>query len=286
MGTRISEGSPKGVTVSAELVELNAGGPESAVFCVHAENFRHVAAFLRTDRAMYGLRPINLEQADLRFSIEDLAQIYVNAVTALQTEGPYRLLGYSIGGLIAYEMARLLEARGEEIALLALFDAPHPEFRQHLSPEELATVRRTYLDDRKEKYLKNLRAGRVDRLVLDAGSLVAKRLRPIVWRIGLVLRRLLKLRPLAVSEAVRSDAMWHAYSPQPFAGRVVLFRAEGREAEFADDATMGWRRSASGGVDVQFAQGIHEEMMELPHARHLADRLTPYLEPADGCDAG
>jgi thioesterase domain-containing protein len=265
---------------------MMAGRPKRAIFCVHAENFEHLVSFLGTDRAIYGLRAIDLEHAELRFSIEDLAQIYVNTVTAVQTEGPYRLLGYSIGGLIAYEMARVLEARGEDIALLALFDTPHPEFRQHLSPEELATVRRTYLDDRKEKYLKNLRAGRVDRLVLDACSVLAKKLRPIVWRMAFVLRRLLKLKPLAVSEAVRSDAMWHAYSPKPFAGRVVLFRAEGREAEFADDATMGWRKSASGGVDVQFAQGIHEEMMQLPHARHMADRLMRYLSPADGSDDG
>jgi thioesterase domain-containing protein len=181
-------------------------------------------------------------------------------------------------------MARILQNRGEEIVLLALFDAPHPEFRRHLSPDELAQVRRTHLADRRDKYLNNLRAGRVDRLALDAGKLLTKKLRPIAWKMSLAIRRTLKLKPLAVSEAVRTTAMWNAYSPKPFAGRVVLFRAEGREAEFSDDPTMGWRKSAAGGVDVQFAQGIHETMMELPHARRLAEQVAPYLEPKRGSD--
>jgi thioesterase domain-containing protein len=272
------------MAVGAEIVELKAGAPRPALFCLNAVNFQQVAKYLRTNRPMYGLRAINLEHADLKFSIEDLARIYVSRVKAVQTAGPYLLLGYSIGGLIAYQMGRILEDGGEELALLALFDAPHPEFRQHLSREELATVRRTYLADRKEKYLKNLRAGRIDRLVLDAGSLLAKKLRPIAWRAMLMVRRLLKLEPLAISEAVRNDTMWNAYSPKSFAGRVVLFRAEGRDAEFADDPTMGWRKSAGGGVDVQFARGVHEEMMELPHAQHLAEQVAPYLEPAGGAD--
>jgi thioesterase domain-containing protein len=272
--------------VSAELVVLKDGTPARASFCVHVGNFQRMAEFIRTARSLYGLRPLGLEHADPQFSIEDLARIYVDKVKAVQAAGPYRLLGYSIGGLIAYQMARILEERGDEIALLALFDAPHPEFRQHLSPEELATVRRTYLADRREKYLNNLRSGRVDRLALDAGKLLVKKLRPIAWKAVRGLRQTLKLKPLAVSEAVRSATMWNAYSPKPFAGRVVLFRAEGRDAEFADDPTMGWRKSAVGGVDVQFAQGIHEVMMELPHARHLAEQVGPYLESAYGSDGG
>ena len=42
---------------------------------------------------------------------------------ASAAEGPYRIGGYSFGGLVAYEMAQQLEAQGESVALLALFDA-------------------------------------------------------------------------------------------------------------------------------------------------------------------
>jgi thioesterase domain-containing protein len=49
---------------------------------------------------------------------------YAAAIRAAQPAGPYRLAGWSMGGLVAYEIARQFEEHGEEVALLALLDTP------------------------------------------------------------------------------------------------------------------------------------------------------------------
>jgi thioesterase domain-containing protein len=265
--------------VASDIVLLKSGRKGPPLLCVHAGNFACMAALLNVDHAIYGLTAGNLEQADPDLSIEDLAVTYLEALAKVQPTGPFMLLGYSIGGLIAYEMAGILKQRGEEIALVALFDAPHPKFRQQLSSGELEVVRKTYLADRKRKYLKHVLAGRFDRLIADASRFAWGRLKPVAWKTRTAVRRALRMRPSAGSESMRSAAMWHAYSPRPLPARLILFRAEGREPEFADDPTMGWRKSAAE-VDVQFATGIHEEMMAMPHAQRLAEQVKRYVDTA------
>jgi acetoacetyl-CoA synthetase len=61
--------------------------------------------------------------------IEDMAKFYLDALKQLQPEGPYILIGYSFGGLVALEMAQCLVEDGKNIALLVLIDTyPHPRY--------------------------------------------------------------------------------------------------------------------------------------------------------------
>ena len=60
-------------------------------------------------------------------SIEQMAQTYLDDIRAVQPHGPYLLAGYSGGGVIAFEMARRLEAAGEPIGVLAFIDTFHPQ---------------------------------------------------------------------------------------------------------------------------------------------------------------
>ena len=58
--------------------------------------------------------------------IEEPAE-YLRRIRDVQPEGPYHLAGWSLGGLLAYQVAGLLAAAGERVALLALLDPPAPE---------------------------------------------------------------------------------------------------------------------------------------------------------------
>jgi acetoacetyl-CoA synthetase len=61
--------------------------------------------------------------------VEDMAQLYLDAIRKVQPHGPYFLVGYSFGGLVALEMAQRLSAEGETIAFLGMLDTyPHPRF--------------------------------------------------------------------------------------------------------------------------------------------------------------
>src|SRR4030095_11213475 len=63
--------------------------------------------------------------------IEDLAAYFVGDLRAFQPEGPYLIGGYCLGGMVAFEMARQLQAQGQEVALLALFEATCPTAYRH-----------------------------------------------------------------------------------------------------------------------------------------------------------
>src|SRR6185436_16427227 len=86
---------------------------------------------------VYGLPSPERPEADLRA----LAALHLEAVRQAQPAGPYRLLGWSMGGVVAYEMACQLAAAGEEVELLAVVDSPSPLFwREAPAPTELEMV--------------------------------------------------------------------------------------------------------------------------------------------------
>lgn len=60
-------------------------------------------------------------------SVGAMASRYLEAIRSVQPAGPYRLGGWCTGGVVAFEMARQLLERGEEVDLLALLDSPAPD---------------------------------------------------------------------------------------------------------------------------------------------------------------
>ncbi|URN11068.1 alpha/beta fold hydrolase [Streptomyces radiopugnans] len=99
------------------------------MFCVHPLGglswpYAGLAEHLPAGVGLYGLQAAGLGDDDpLPESIEEMAADYVARVRAVQPEGPYRLLGWSLGGRIAHAMAVLLESAGQDVELLALLDA-------------------------------------------------------------------------------------------------------------------------------------------------------------------
>src|SRR5439155_1089074 len=73
--------------------------------------------------SVYGLQSPGLDghKRPLR-TIEEMAVSYVDEITRRQPVGPYVLAGYCMGGKIALEMARVLNERGQSVAMLAMLD--------------------------------------------------------------------------------------------------------------------------------------------------------------------
>jgi acetoacetyl-CoA synthetase len=260
-----------------EIHPLRACPHGPAVYCLYLGNFAGVAELSRVEAAYYGLRIKALENAASDLTVETLARQHLEAIRAITPDGPYTLLGYSFGGLVAYELAVQLRQAGEQVALLGLFDTPHPGFRATLSPQELEVALQVYRADRARKYWTNLKTGRIDWLTRDALVYAARKLRPLSWQMARLAGKALGHKPLAASPELRVDAMWHAYRPPHFDGQLLLIRAQGRDAEFAGDPTMGWHKSALRGVDVKFSSGSHESMMAAEHAMELAEILAPAI---------
>ncbi|WP_433658503.1 amino acid adenylation domain-containing protein [Nocardia sp. CA-128927] len=110
------------------LLTLRRRGTRPPLFCVHsavplAWCYAGLARYI-TDRPVYGLQAPTLTGPDRSIdTIDDLADSYVEAMIRVQPDGPYHLLGWSLGGQIAHAIAVRLRARGASVAALAMLDS-------------------------------------------------------------------------------------------------------------------------------------------------------------------
>src|SRR5205085_7075663 len=82
-----------------------------------------LAHLVGSDQSFYGIQSTALDGTGLPLTrVEDMAAHYISAMQEVQPEAPYLLGGWSMGAIVAYEMARQLMEKGREIALLALID--------------------------------------------------------------------------------------------------------------------------------------------------------------------
>ncbi|MFI6999798.1 amino acid adenylation domain-containing protein [Nocardia sp. NPDC050175] len=111
------------------VLPIRTDGTEPALFCIHPSSgiswsYLGFAQALRPGRPIYALQAPDLSgnEPSLR-SIEEFAARYVREIRAIQPTGPYHLLGWSFGGLVAHAIAALLQETGDRVGLLALLDS-------------------------------------------------------------------------------------------------------------------------------------------------------------------
>ncbi|WP_229910109.1 thioesterase domain-containing protein, partial [Streptomyces flavofungini] len=101
------------------------------------------------DRPVYGIQARGFDGSELPGSIDEMVADYLEQILAVQPQGPFRLVGLSIGGTLAHALAGELQARGHEVALLGLLDCVPAEWfaRNHTSLEtaEVADVLAGYI---------------------------------------------------------------------------------------------------------------------------------------------
>ncbi|HEY0409314.1 MAG TPA: non-ribosomal peptide synthetase, partial [Candidatus Dormibacteraeota bacterium] len=122
-------GGGEGPAASTPMVALQTAGTRRPLFLVHPVGgsvfcYTELARALGPDQPVYGLQAP--EEGPAPASLEEMAERYLAALRAVQPEGPYRLGGWSLGGVVAFEMARQLAARGEAVEQLAVLDVLAP----------------------------------------------------------------------------------------------------------------------------------------------------------------
>ncbi len=115
-------------TTTSPLIALQSQGSLRPLFCIHPAG-GHVASYLPLVQALGPDQPVHGLQSRSLFdphwqdtSVAEMAQHYVAALRELQPSGPYQLLGWSLGGLVAHAMAALLERDGEPVSFVGLID--------------------------------------------------------------------------------------------------------------------------------------------------------------------
>lgn len=116
----------------SSLVPIQPSGSRQPFFYVSAFlmsvlELAPLGAELGDDQPLYGLQPLGLDgTVEPHSRIEDMAAHYIREMKSVQPEGPYALGGHCAGSWVAFEMARQLEADGEELSALVLVDQGPP----------------------------------------------------------------------------------------------------------------------------------------------------------------
>jgi thioesterase domain-containing protein len=128
------------------LVPLRGGGEGPPLYCVHAVSgsayaYSGLAGLLQPGQPVYGFEAPGFDNDHAPVTcLPQLADEYTAILRAHAPGLKYRLLGWSLGGLMAFEIAKRLRAAGDEVAALVLVDAPVPHV-QPLPPEREILLR-------------------------------------------------------------------------------------------------------------------------------------------------
>ncbi|MBN1204929.1 MAG: amino acid adenylation domain-containing protein [Myxococcaceae bacterium] len=250
--------------LSPRVLLREGTGRRPPLFLVHPVGgnvlcYRELVARLPGDRSYYGLRSVQAEEGEAP-SLERMAADYVARVREVQPEGPYALAGWSLGGVIAFEMARQLEQAGQQVERLAVIDGMPLEVEP---AEEEALIAQAFCEELglPAEHAEQVLDGDFEALAAagmeQPGPADAVR---------------------AAFQLFRHNARaLHRYRPEPRDGALLLIEA--REAgPLPLPLVDTWRGLSRGGVEHLLLAGRHETLLRAPYVDSLVQALSGHFD--------
>jgi acetoacetyl-CoA synthetase len=259
------------------LVLLKDGVAAMPVFFIHGlggniMEFFQLLKYLQTPSPVYGLQARGSDGLEEPCSsIEEMAEFHVDAIKVVQPHGPYALIGYSLGGLVALEMARQLAESDESVALLVMIDSYLP-------------LRYAPFAQRLGVYARRVRFG-ASRLLRSRGHNVSPHAAHALDQTADTIRGLArhgKVRNslgIAFTPAMRrvqecATKALQDYRPRHYQGRIRFVRA-GTPLDFPDDPTKVFAKFTDQ-LEVETVPGDHHELLTTQY-ESLAVVISRYL---------
>lgn len=271
----------------SSLVAIQPAGSRPPFFCVHALGgnvleYYDLARNLGTDQPFYGLQSQGLDGKNSPHTqLEQMATHYIKELREVQPAGPYFIGGRSLGGMIAFEMARQLREAGETIGLLALLDTYPSGYAKLFRNEATAQAAFSRAVKRTRAHIANIQSlsvGEGLHYLAKKARFAPRKVKSQVWRrlykhyekfgrpLPRTLRDIQEFNSLAVRE----------YVPRVYDGKVTLFWASA-DLRTSIDLVAGWRALAGGGMEVHEIPGSHLDIIKEPHVQELAVKLNACL---------
>ena len=240
----------------SSLVAVQPDGSKPPFFMVHGVGgnvvgFIELARHMKPDYPFYGLQSQGLDgKQPLLTTIEAMAAHYLEEMRTVQPKGPYHIGGFSLGGVVAYEMARQLAERGEEVGLLVLFD--------------------TYATNPKKYGVKDFLRNPSKIKWAEIPGEIRRKIRRtmLAWRLPEELAKIMR---------TNGQALTH-YRPEPYAGKAYLLRAE--ESWLVKDDPYAQWRELTGELEIVEIGGAHMDILRAPQVDHLASCLKRCIDQA------
>lgn len=280
------------------LVPIQPTGSQPPIFAIHIlgkglEFYRPMARELGHDYALWGLSydlaaPASQCGIAIPTSIPELATHYIEEMRTLQPQGPYSLLGFSNGGLVAYEMAKQLEQQGHANTWLILFDTSHPITWK--SQTEVKTTRSLIT-----RACYQLAILLVDLHMLEKHERWPWAKKRLAYYAGKIYARIAPRSMSKQQHSVSPDfynskpsyfgrAFFLNYFPSGYQGRIILFKARYRDWSILSkdkgcrSDALGWETVSSKGVETYAINGDHVTILTGPGSRVIAKHLMTILD--------
>ncbi len=283
------------------LVPLNSRGTKTPIFLVHSLMlYGRLPAALGDDQPFYGLQQLpfdtegtsNEQTADY---VNRMIEEHIRQIKRVQPRGPYQIAGWCFAGFLAYEIARRLEAAGDEVAFLALLDSWCPYRVNHqdalaaVHPQPERVVHRGLRSRLRSLYWKlDFRTRQLGRLTpAERTAQLRRMVREFIRTSTMPIKRDFKVRiyrfylrfnlplPVMLHDADIVTYEWLLqYKVKPYAGDITLVRPGDIAVPPDSDPNCGWRSLTQGNISTTFIPGDRSTMFLMPNLTLLADYLN------------
>ena len=284
---------------SSCLVALQPNGSNLPFFCVPGAPgkpfyFYHLGRYLGLDQPLYSFEN-NLHELKPNPRLEDIASHYIQAMQAVQPQGPYFLGGHSYGGNVVFEMAQQLVAQGHEVALLVVIDASASTYKDK---QFLAD----YIDWDDDRWLAEVSKG--IKLFLDKNVDISydtlqtltteEQLKYVLhyFKMANMLppnAQTTELKNLVQAYKTSCLCLVDYLPKQIYPGKLTIIRAKEDlsddpnshlNSEDSQDLSLGWSEFCTEPIDIHFVLGNHITLMAEPHVQVLAEHLKDCIKEA------
>jgi amino acid adenylation domain-containing protein len=275
LAARLREGDTTGWS---PVVPFRATGSRPPLFCLppavgNVLSYVDLARRLDAEQPVYGLQALGLDAGQEPVAnLDDVTTRFVAAIREVQPAGPYRLIGYCVGSVFAYAVARRLLDEGDDIALLAVLDGGPPNLDNGFEDADEADIAAWFgwelgrsANRRLQIDADELRGHTGERL---ATEVVRRAIEADVLPPDTVQAQLSRL--LATFTAGVRAAREHPDVPLPRRILGLMAAEENQET----NPVQRWAPLAGGGLDLVEVPGDHYSMMRPPHV----DAVVKILE--------
>jgi len=253
------------------VLPLRAGGSGWPLFCLFPVMglswcYLSLVPHIGAEHPVYGLQSRGLRRPEpLPASMAEMARDAADQIRSVQPAGPYHLLGWSLGGNLAFAVAHELERRGHEVGLLAVMDASPTISDDMTAGDEGAWLLYNFI---------LAEFGYEPALTADEPDPAARLLALIRRRPGLGLDEWPDRRVLALLRVTRNIvALTRAHRPGRVDGPLLFFSAARTPPALADKLAS-WRPFAAGPVDAVELDCRHQHLVLPEPASRIGASLT------------
>jgi len=306
----VEEPLANGRPVGESLVTIQPHGEGAPLFVIAPAGgvifpYFHLSHLMGTDRPIYGLQdPVVVTKKEPFTTIEQYVDYYRGVVESIQPKGPYQVLGWSMGGSIAYEMARAWATAGQEVGFVGLVDTRIRPDAAAQSSTVIGKIARpivivvhaaisVHTQITNAFYILALRAAKSADVSGDGFSARAKRKWAAFW-LRTVLRKSQFAKSIAEDSEIFHSAMpsvletiqvlrlngktGKKYRPGPYDGKITLIRASERiHGEIEEPSeSYGWEDYAAE-VELHIVNGNHVQLFSEPTVHETAAVLHDAL---------